>query len=117
MGDVIAFPNSDERDWRELEERLRERFKGMPDGIPTLEECLPIIRQRWQEIFVSYSIQPSINLPSSLTSEQLLAVDAAIGECVHLMAKRISSERAKLFYLLINAEWESAYLRRNGTVL
>jgi hypothetical protein len=117
MGEIIAFPNANERDWRDMEALFRETYKDMPDGIPTLEECLPTIREYWKDIFVSFSVQPSYQLPGPLTNDQIAAVGAAVEKGVHLVAERLKSERAKLFGLLVASEWKAAYFRRNGTAV
>jgi hypothetical protein len=117
MAEIIAFPNANERDWREMEALFRENYKDMPDGPATLEECLPAIRQHWQDIFVSFSIQPSYQIPGPLREDQVSAIKAAVDTGVNLMAEYLKSERSRLFGMLVACEWKAAYFHRNGTAV
>ena len=113
MAKIYEFPNINERDWREMEIALREGYKDIPDGLATLEECLPMIRGHWQEIFESFSVQPSYLIPEPITKEQSAAIDSMVANVVQLVADRLKSERHKLFGLLVACEYKAAYFRRN----
>lgn len=117
MAMIIDFPNSNERDWREIEIILREKYKALPDGSATLEECLPAIRSHWQEIFTSFDVQPTYQIPGPVTKEQEAAIVAAVENGVQLVVKHLKSERHSHLGLLIVCEYKAAYLRRNGTAV
>jgi len=114
MAKIYDFPNANERDWREMELVLRESYKNMPDGIATLEECLPEIRAHWYEIFVSFSVQPSYQIPGPITEEQRNAIAVAVEGGVHLVVERLKTERIKFFGQLVVCEYKAAYFLRNG---
>ena len=114
MAEIIAFPNSNERDWRELEKMLRETYKDLPDGHAIFEECLPRIRELWAEIFVSFSVSPSFKIPGPLSEQQNSAIKEAVTLGVNLVAERLQSERRTLFAKLVLAEYEAAYYRKHG---
>jgi len=114
MAQIIVFPNSDERDWRELETMLREDHKDLPDGPAIFEECLPRIRELWTEIFATFSVSPSFEIPGPLSEQQTAAIKEAVTKGVNLVAERLQNERRTLFAKLVLAEYKDAYYRRHG---
>jgi len=114
MAEIIAFPKSNERDWRELETMLRETYKDLPDSPAIFEECLPRIRALWTEIFVSFSVSLSYKIPGPLSEQQNIAIKEAITLGVNLVAERLQSERRTLFAKLVLAEYKEAYYSKHG---
>jgi hypothetical protein len=116
MAQIIDFPNADDRDWRVMEVMLREKYNDMLDGPATLEECLPDIHRHWQEIFASFSIQPSYKIPGPITQEQHSAINTAVKKGIDLVVERLKSERANHFATLVVCEFKAAYFRRNCSI-
>lgn len=115
---IIEFPNSNERNWREIETDLRESCSKLPNGIAALEECLPAIRSHWQKIFIAYSVQPGpLQMPGSLTDEQIAAILAARETGMQLVVKQLRHERNAHFSLLIMREFHAAYFHLTGIPL
>lgn len=114
MAEIIAFPNVGERDWREIERALRESYKDVPDGLATLEECLEKIRSHWKDIFVSFTVSPTYQIPGSLSQEQLDAIQDAVTLGVNLVVEKLKAERLRLFGKLVTAEYVAAFARRHG---
>ena len=115
MAQIIAFPNTPDRDWLDLEAMLREQYKTMPDGIGTLEDSLPEIKNLWGQIFISFDVKPHITVPGPLTNEQQNAIFAAVEAAVRLVGERLVADRSRCFGLLAAKVWESNYYRRNGS--
>jgi hypothetical protein len=113
MSNIINFPNSDEREWRQLVNDLRESYKNLPMGLAAVEECLPDIRAHWEKIFVSFSIQPNYQVPPSTSKEQFAAIQTAVQAGVNLMIERLQHERAQHFAMLVCSEFKAAYYKLN----
>jgi hypothetical protein len=111
---VFSFPVASVRKWAAVEAALREVYRRMPDGLATLEECLPVIRERWGEICVEFSVQPIYEIPGTLTDEQVAAIGAAVEVGVKLVAERLENERGQWLGHLVACEFRAAYIGRNG---
>ena len=114
MAQIIDFPNANEREWRDLEELLRESYKNMPDGPATIEECLPAIKNAWKDIFVSFDVQPNYSIPGPLTAQQEKAIFGAVEQGVNLVAERLKSERSRCLGMLAVRIYQATFYRRNG---
>lgn len=116
MADIINFPPPNEQDWRGIREQLRKGYATLPDGLGTIDECLPAIHGHWKSIFVSYDIElPSSEVPAPLTDEQVIAIRTAIDAVAQQIVKQLKRERHAHLGLLIEAEYKAAYQRRNGS--
>lgn len=113
MSNVINFPDSDERVWRQVVNDLREKYKDSSLGLAAVEECLPNIRWYWEKIFVSFSIQQSYQIPPSSSEEQIAAIRAASKAGFDLMAERLQAERERHFAMLVRSELTAAFYKLN----
>lgn len=116
MATIIGFPSASERDWHDLEVMFRSLYSDVPDGIETLEQCLPAIKAAWQQIFVAFEARPSFTIPGPLSVEQVNAIRGAINEAVKIVSDRLKWERSQALALLANKLFLAEYGRRNGSV-
>jgi hypothetical protein len=117
MADIFNFPNLDEREWRFWEECLRDQFSKLPDGLATIEDCLPAIKTIWEGMFagvIPITRSLHVSIPAPLTQEQIGAIKPVCDACSQSYVKQLKDERRKHFLMFVAREFDGAYLRRTG---
>lgn len=114
MAQIFQFPESQVRNWCEVEQALRDTYDDVPDGPATIDACIEKIKSHWEEIFVPFDTSLSYTIPGPLSDDQISAVREAEGRGQELMFEKMRAERLKLFGKLVTAEYLIATMGRNG---
>jgi hypothetical protein len=116
MAEIIAFPGSNDREWRGIESTFRAMYSEWPNAEPALDECLPIVREKMKVLFEEFSISPTYQIPGPITDAQISAIKDAVNQGVNLVVVQLQKERAAALVEIFSAEFRSAYYRLNGPV-
>ena len=111
MGEVIAFPAPNERDWKLIEATLRSARASADQSI--WDECIPELREQWKDVFRSFSVSVPIDVGFELTDSQLAGVRRAIDRVVASVADEFKEERGRNFGIIASLLYENAELRRS----
>ena len=104
MGEVVAFPGEQEREWKAWEETIQAN-PGAGVSNEVIEECLPAVKAHWQVIFQSVSLDienGEVPVPPSMA--QAGAIQGLIASSAKVAIYRLKHERAQSLRRLITLE-------------
>jgi hypothetical protein len=115
MGQIVAFPSPTDRDWRVWEDSVRTSTKGTVFDTEVVEAALPAIKQHWQAIFESVTLEPPMRpIPGPLSKEKAKAIQQIIDTGAQVVVDRLKQERHTALGRRVQAELTLSLFRLRG---
>ena len=105
MAQIFEFPESQDREWREWENLIRQKLSAEGIEPATTEHAMPRIREHWEAVFEPLDIElPKRPVPGKLTAAQAKVIQEIIDAGANVVVERLQLERRLAFERLIQAE-------------
>ncbi|HRD97924.1 MAG TPA: hypothetical protein PLA97_16170 [Rubrivivax sp.] len=105
MATIFEFPDTQEREWKEWQDLIRQKLnaEGVEEAVTS--HALPRIKDHWLAVFEPLDLElPKRAVPGTLTKEQAKTIQGIIDAGANLVVQRLQHERRLSFERLIQAE-------------